>query len=175
MAAKGKYFWLNKEAAPLILMEAVKLIDTTEVAGTQSNPTIMKWAEELDLNKVYNNDDIPWCGLFVGVVVKRTGREIPKNPLWALNWGSWGVPTDVPMLGDILVFKRKGGGHVGIYVGEDSYAYHVLGGNQNNTVNVVRIDKRRLLRARRPPYKNMPQNVRQIFLSPDGKISDNEA
>ena len=36
------------------------------------------------------------------------------------------------MLGDILTFKRNGGGHVGLYVGEDKDCYHVLGGNQGN-------------------------------------------
>jgi cell wall-associated NlpC family hydrolase len=34
------------------------------------------------------------------------------------------------MLGDVLVFRRGGGGHVALYVGEDEEAFHVLGGNQ---------------------------------------------
>jgi uncharacterized protein (TIGR02594 family) len=175
MAATGTYKWLNKEASPLILAEAIKHYGISEIVGAGSNPMIMEWAKEVGVEKTYKDDDIPWCGLFIGLVVKRTGRAIPNNPLWALNWGAWGVAAAIPMLGDILVFKRNGGGHVGIYVGEDSFAYHVLGGNQKNQVNITRIDKKRLLRARRPPYVNMPSNVRRVFLLPEGDVSSNEA
>ncbi len=81
-----------------------------------------------------------------------------------------------PMLGDILTFKRDGGGHVGIYVGEDDECYHVLGGNQSNAMNVTRILKSRLHKARRTKWKvAQPVNVRKIQLTAKGKISTNEA
>jgi hypothetical protein len=80
------------------------------------------------------------------------------------------------MLGDVLTFKRNGGGHVGLYVGEDRTHYHVLGGNQNNQVNVMRIAKTRLHQARRTAWKiAQPSNVRKIELSNKGIISTNEA
>jgi hypothetical protein len=80
------------------------------------------------------------------------------------------------MLGDILTFKRNGGGHVGIYVGEDNTHYHVLGGNQNNQVNVMRIAKNRLNQARRTAWKiAQPASVRVIKLEAKGLISTNEA
>jgi cell wall-associated NlpC family hydrolase len=80
------------------------------------------------------------------------------------------------MLGDVLTFKRNGGGHVGIYVGEDKTHFHVLGGNQNNEVNVVRIAKTRLFKARRTVWRiAQPQNVRKIYLEPKGIITTNEA
>jgi len=81
-----------------------------------------------------------------------------------------------PMLGDVLTFKRDGGGHVGIYVGEDKTHYHVLGGNQSNMVNVVRIAKTRLFKARRTLWKiAQPANVRKVYLEPKGIITTNEA
>ncbi len=64
------------------------------------------------------------------------GIDVVEKPLWALSWSNWGNPVSEPMLGDILTFKRTGGGHVGIYVGEDLTHYHVLGGNQGNSVSV---------------------------------------
>ena len=80
------------------------------------------------------------------------------------------------MLGDVLTFKRDGGGHVGIYVGEDRTHYHVLGGNQSNQVNVMRIAKTRLHQARRTKWKiAQPANVRVVNLSSQGIISQNEA
>ena len=75
-----------------------------------------------------------------------------------------------------MTFKRKGGGHVGIYVGEDNTHYHVLGGNQNNSVSVSRIAKSRLFKARRTAWKvAQPANVRKVFLEAKGVITTNEA
>jgi cell wall-associated NlpC family hydrolase len=80
------------------------------------------------------------------------------------------------MLGDVLVFKRQGGGHVGLYVGEDKDAYHVLGGNQSDSVSITRILKDRLHAARRCTWKTaQPANVRRVFLSGSGAVSQNEA
>jgi cell wall-associated NlpC family hydrolase len=79
------------------------------------------------------------------------------------------------MLGDVLTFKREGGGHVGIYIGEDTTHFHVLGGNQGNAVSVSRIAKTRLFKARRTPWKiAQPSNVRKIILEGKGNVSTNE-
>ena len=79
------------------------------------------------------------------------------------------------MFGDILVFSRGNGGHVGFYVGEDDTCYHVLGGNQSNMVNVTRILKSRCISIRRCSWKiSQPLNVKVVKLSPNGIISTNE-
>jgi len=169
------YDWLKSESGPKILVEAVKLLGTKESVGKANNPVILEWAKELGLQKVYTNDAIPWCGLFIGYVVNKAGKDIVKNPLYALNWSAWGNPIDKPELGDILTFKRDGGGHVGIYVGEDATHYHVLGGNQNNSVSISRIAKSRLHQARRTAWKvAQPANVRKVFLEAKGTITTNE-
>ena len=80
-----------------------------------------------------------------------------------------------PMLGDVLTFKRDGGGHVALYVGEDAGFYHVLGGNQSDQVCITRIARSRLHKARRPKYNAQPANVRKIALAASGKVSSNEA
>lgn len=173
-----KYEWLNSEGAPRMLVEALKEYGTIEVPGTANNQKIMDWAEEVggSVDDVYKADSIPWCGLFMAVVAKRAGKEAPKSPLRALSWSNFGTGVSDGMLGDVLVFVRKGGGHVGIYVAEDDTSYHVLGGNQSDQVSVTRILKGRLYAIRRPVYSiAQPPNVRKIFMDSSGLISSNEA
>lgn len=170
-----KYEWLAQEGAPRHLVKALELYGITEVVGSKHNPVILNWAKEVDLENVYDKDEIPWCGLFMAVVMKRANRPVVKDPLWAQNWLNFGVASLLPMLGDVLVFGREGGGHVGIYVGEDKNNFFVLGGNQGNQVSVVKIAKKRLLGARTPVYRVPPTNIRRIFLNIEGKSSENEA
>ena len=169
------YDWLKKETAPRILVQAVKHLGVKEIVGKEHNPTILGWARELKLASVYNADEIPWCGLFVAYCCKMAALEVVDKPLWALSWSNWGFEPTEAMLGDVLTFKRNGGGHVGIYVGEDDTHFHVLGGNQGNAVSVSRIDKNRLFKARRTMWKiAQPANVRVIKLEPKGVITTNE-
>lgn len=175
MNVVSPYEWVVTEDAPRHLLKALELYGVTETVGSKNNPVIMGWAKELGLEKVYVADSIPWCGLFAAIVIHRAGRPVVKDPLWALNWNNFGVRTTTPMLGDILTFSRKEGGHVGIYIGEDTTAYHVLGGNQGDKVSIVRIAKDRLSQARRPAYNSQPLNIRKIVLFNTGKLSENEA
>jgi len=175
MPLPAQYAWLSKETGPKVLIEALKLFGTVETPGSKDNPTILGWASELGLSKTYSHDSIPWCGLFIGVVVKRAGQKVVDSPLWALSWADFGVASPVPMLGDVLTFKRDGGGHVGLYVGEDAGAYHVLGGNQSDQVCITRIAKSRFYRARRSIFSAKPAGVRVIKLVANGKLSSNEA
>lgn len=169
-----EYRWLNDEPGPRMLVEALKLYGVKEQAGPGSNPEIMAWAKELGFPS-YNSDEIPWCGLFMAYVAHKAGKAPPVAPLWARNWAQFGKISS-PQLGAVLVFSRgMTGGHVGLYVGEDSMGmYHVLGGNQGDSVSITRIGKERLL-ACRAKYNNKPDNVRRIILSPTGVISENEA
>jgi uncharacterized protein (TIGR02594 family) len=170
------YKWLSLETGPKIIVEARKLIGIKEVPGTGDNIEILKWAESLGLEKEYKKDDIPWCGLFVAYVCHMAGLQVVDKPLWARNWANFGTKQTVAMLGDILVFVRDGGGHVGIYVGEDKTAYHVLGGNQSDMVCITRIRKERCVAIRRTPWKvAQPDNVRVIKLEATGSVSVNEA
>lgn len=111
----------------------------------------------------------------MAVVAQRADKEVPKHPLWALSWSAFGAKSPSAALGDVLVFVRNSGGHVGLYVGEDKMAFHVLGGNQSDRVCITRIAKARLYAVRRPLYRAQPTNVRPIHLESTGAISLNEA
>ena len=173
------YSYLSKEASPQILVQAKSLLGTKEIVGVIHNKTIMSWAKGLGLEKIYTSDEIAWCGLFMSEVCKKAGVETnltPKDSLWALNWSKFGTKQSVAMLGDILTFKRNGGGHVGIYVGGDDTCYHILGGNQSNMVCVTRIEKSRVNSIRRTSWKSkQPSNVRVIKLESNGIISKDES
>jgi uncharacterized protein (TIGR02594 family) len=176
------YQWLAFESGPKMLLEALSHLGTLEHKGPDNNPDITAWAKEIGGNvaDVYVADEIPWCGLFMAICAKRSGYALPKDPLWALNWSSFGSSQTEAMLGDVLTFIRKTNtgaraGHVALYVGEDEVAYHVLGGNQSDCVCVTRIAKNRLYAIRRPQFKvAQPASVRKINLSITGKLSTNE-
>lgn len=178
MTLPKPHAWLANEPGPRLLKEMLALHGTVEAKGNRNNPEILKWAKSIGLGKVYKADAVAWCGLTVAYAAAQAGWDhAPRgNALWARNWAAWGNAADKPMLGDVLVFVRKGGGHVGLYVAEDLTAYHVLGGNQGDAVTIKRIAKSRLLAARRCPWRvNQPGNVRRVFVAASGGLSKNEA
>lgn len=169
-----EYKWLSNEVAPKMIVEALKLYGIKETIGNEDNPVILQWAKELGL-KDYTHDSIAWCGLFVGYVAHNAGKEVVEGPLWAANWLKFGNSANEAMLGDVLVFKRPGGNHVGLYVAEDKDTYHVLGGNQSDKVCITRILKVRCRGARRGIFNTgQPVNVRKIIVSASGIISQDE-
>lgn len=168
MTLPAQYAWLAQEDAPRMLVEMRKLYGTLETPGAKDNPVIMGWAKETGVHG-YTHDSVPWCGLTMAVVAKRAGYGFPENPLWALNWLDFGHPVTRPMLGDVMVKSRDGGGHVTMYVGEDDACFHCLGGNQRDQVNIERIVKIAFKGFRRPNFKvGQPATVRVVRLAPGG-------
>ncbi len=172
--ALAAYPWLA-DAPPRMIAEGLRLIGTREAAGAPDDPVIMGWAREVPV-KGYHADAVPWCGLYMAVVAHRAGKAVPAGPLWAQNWRHFGTAAGpAPMLGDVLVFRRPSGGHVGLYVAEDAGAFHVLGGNQGDAVSIVRIARARLVAARRPAYRQAPASVRAQLALARGAASTDEA
>jgi uncharacterized protein (TIGR02594 family) len=152
----------------MMVTEALKLYGTIEVPGTADNPVILSWAKEIGVEETYSDDAIPWCGLFMGVVAQRALKPVPSKPLWALNWRNFGHVVDRPMLGDVMVMSRNGGGHVTLYVFETDNYYYGIGGNQDDAVNIAGFAKTRPMYFRRPNYRNQPDNVRVIKVNAAG-------
>lgn len=91
------------------------------------------------------------CSAFVNWVLKQAGVEPRTNSAWARSWLNWGIATDDPIPGTIVVFSRgKNAGHVGFYLDEDDDRVQVLGGNQGNAVTIAWFPKANLLGYREP-------------------------
>lgn len=175
-----QYRWLNKERAPRILLEALRYYGIQEIKGEKHNPEILGWAKIVNpmVAGWYDRDEHPWCALFISYLCKKLGLPVPEGfeAVRARGFATWGNQAPEAMLGDLLIFSRLGGGHVGIYVGEDDRAYHVLGGNQADKVCIIRIAKDRCTAIRRTPWKvGQPPTVRKIHLAATGGLSHNEA
>ena len=156
---------------------AIKLIGTSEIPGRRSNSVIIGWARSIGgwIKDYYTNDDIPWCGLLVAHCMRDNDIDVTiKNPLSARAWNEFGIKTS-PCYGCIMVFSRKGGGHVGFYVSEDDNYYHILGGNQSNKVNVTKVAKNRFLGSRWPKGYTSIKPKGRIIKRFDGQVSTNEA
>ncbi|WP_447951336.1 hypothetical protein [Chryseobacterium koreense] len=181
MRISNQYNWLGFVVdAPLMIKEAVRIgkLNTNEIPGPQSNQEIMKLAEIAGVKDIYKSDETAWCAVAMCAICILTYKTLPFtgwDRLRAKSFLQFGVKAPVPMFGDVLVFTRSGGGHVGMYVGEDTSCYHVVGGNQSNQFNVIRIAKDRLTEARRPKYINQPKSVKKVYLAATGMVSQNEA
>lgn len=161
-------------AYPPWLLTAQSHLGVKEVPGPKHSSVILKWLR--DLKAWWSEDETPWCGTFVAHCIKEAGLPIPKLWFRAKEWENYGSNLRRERLspGAILVFLRQGGGHVGFYMGEDDTHYHVLGGNQSNGVNVMRLAKDRLYASRWPA--NFPVISGPVILaSSSAKISGNEA
>lgn len=173
-----KYKYLLSDDIPRVIREALKLYGIREFVGEDNNPVILEWAEEVKkfVGIDYEMDATPWCGLFTGVVVKRANFTPPRICVRAKEWVKFGWENDEAEIGNILVFNRAGGGHVGFYVGEDDECYHVLGGNQNDSVCFRRILKRRCITVRECPWRySKPRGARKKLLDSDVELSYDES
>lgn len=159
-------------STPLWLDKAQALVGVHEVPGPKHSPVILRWLR--NLNAWWADDETPWCGTFVAHCLQEAGQPVPKLWFRAKGWVDYGslLRPDRLAPGAILVFERAGGGHVGFYVGEDAGHYFVLGGNQANGVNVMKLGKTRLIASRWP--KDVPVVGKPVRMA-GGAVSTNEA
>lgn len=147
-----------------------------EVAGPGTAPQIQKWL--IDLKAWWRDDETPWCGVAQAAWVKGAGVPIPKAFYRAKAWLEWGYELSSPSVGAIVIFERKGGGHVGTVVGRDASGnLMVLGGNQGNRVSIMPFAMERVAGYRwcAPQYVMLPTNFDLPLLASDGKVSTQEA
>lgn len=143
-----------------------------EIPGPRHNQTIIRWLGKL--KAWWSDDETPWCGVFVAHCMQESWLPFPKFYMRAKAWSDYGslLRRDRLAPGAILVFDRAGGGHVGFYLGEDAGHYFVLGGNQGNAVNVMKLGKSRLVASRWP--KGEPVIGKPVYMN-GGSVSTNEA
>ena len=162
---------------------ARKYIGTVEVKGTKHNPKILaltvKAFAATGKKSWIHNDEIPWCGSYLGGVFAESGlgHKIPKEFYRAREWESAGTKLTRPAYGCVVTFTRDGGGHVGIVVGKTKTGMlKVLGGNQSDAVNIADFDPKRVTAYRWVSSGSVPHEHRyDLPVLAAGRISTNEA
>ena len=110
----------------------------SEIDGSRDNPRIVEYFDATTLNAT--DDEVPWCAAFANFVLKSSGIA-GTNSAMALSFKYWGRETKKPAYGDLVLFSHGNGrGHVGFYVGTSKGRVSVLGGNQNDSVNITQFD-----------------------------------
>lgn len=133
------------------MAEARRHIGLTEIPGRQThNKTLLAMLADMgkyssESRAWWDDDETPWCGLFVGHTLGVAGRHVIKDWYRAAAWAGAGLTKlDKPAYGCIVTFTRQGGGHVGFVAGEDKNGHLlVLGGNQSNRVSIAAFPKSR--------------------------------
>jgi uncharacterized protein (TIGR02594 family) len=101
---------------------------------------------------------------------------IPKYAFRARAWLEWGKTIHAPIVGCVVIYARKGGGHVGFVVGQDQHGnLMTLGGNQGDAVTVAPFDRSRVLGYRWPDSEPMPPLSFLPVVDSNGNVSTNEA
>lgn len=123
-----------------------------EIPGSNHNPRILVYHSTTGLGA--SSDEVPWCSSFVNWCIKVAGG-IGTNSASARSWLEWGKKIEKPVAGDVVIFSRGKNlnqGHVGFLASKPKMFLPyvlVLGGNQNNEVNVSRYMKWNVLGYRR--------------------------
>lgn len=134
---------------PAWLVHARADLGVTEAPGKADSPVIRRWL--VDLKAWWTDDATPWCGTAVAHWMQKAGVRPPAHWYRALAWADWGVRLGRPALGAVVVYRRPGGGHVGLVVGVDQRGNVLtLGGNQGDRVTIAPFDRQRVVSYRWP-------------------------
>ena len=132
-----------------ILESAFSQYGVKEVQGTEkNNPDILEYFHSIGQTWV-RTDETAWCSAFANWVCQNAGCTEISNKLNARSWTNIGHKTKQPEPGDIVVLWRESfeswKGHVGFFIRQNDTFIWILGGNQNNEVNIKPYPKYRLL------------------------------
>lgn len=160
---------------PAWLAAARKYIGLAEIPGKDHSPVISGWLRKL--KAWWTDDETPWCGVFVAACMREVGVALPQHWYRAKGWLDWGVTLSAAAVGCVVIYERKGGGHVGFVVGQDQNGnLMTLGGNQGNRVSVLPFDRSRAIGFRWPSAP-FPPPVTQVLptVNSAGVLSTQEA
>ncbi len=132
---------------------ALSQYGVSEKEGSSHNPIILNYFKTIGHQWV-TNDETAWCSAFMNWVAQKAGKK-SSHALTARSWLKVGQIVHLPELNDVVILWRESPsswkGHVGLFIGytEDKEYIYVLGGNQNNQVNIKTYPVARLLGFRR--------------------------
>lgn len=120
-------------------------VGTKEAPGTAANAQILEYFKAAKFKTADDTgEENAWCASFVSWVMKRHGYTPPQNAFRALAWEHFGKKLNEPVYGALGIKRRsKGGGHISFVAGKsaDGKSLYMLGGNQDNRVNIARYDR----------------------------------
>ena len=176
--------WLETiDTLPKLVESAIQYLGIKEIPGKANNPVIMDMAKGLGVSDIYTNDDLSWCALFVNHLIRINGkpqvdiRGDKYNLLrarWLSNWGKE-VVRGQEKLGNVIVLKRDGGGHVCLWVAKTEKGFVGIGGNQGNKVSFAEFDTNRIIASRNYYSVAAPDSAKLYTIDSTGKLSTNEA
>lgn len=163
---------------PLTEIALNKLISNRGFVDRASYPWVEEFRKVFGLHEIRDNEALkawlisdgktlgdpkmlPWCGDAMATAIRKSLPDekfvgvLAENPYWALNWAAFGDAIE-PCFGAIGVFKRAEGGHVGVLVSQSKDTYHVLGGNQGDSVSLTSVPKSSFVTSRWPKTFERP-------------------
>ena len=154
---------MSGAAEPGWLTLARTFLGVREIPGPRHSNVIGEWLRRL--RAWWQDDETPWCGTFVAVVLQQSGQPIAKHWYRARDWLNWEQDAGRAVLGAVVVLKRGPAmGHVGFVVGWDAAGQLlVLGGNQGNAVTIAAFSPDRVLGYRWPAAVPLPAEVAPVF------------
>ena len=166
----GTYQWLTKAPVPRMVGEMIALWRAIAAAGGTMSEAIDACEAKAAVrgSTLASPDPNPYAGTLLAVIARRARKLVPDTPQCALEWATYGTAAGQPRLGDILCTIGEGGASVGLYVGEDAVAYHLLGATTNDRIGAERIVKHHLYAVRRPLYEGVQYSANGIALQVDG-------
>ena len=133
-----------------IVKRALEEYGVKGIQGPEANPKILSYFNKSGKITV-QEDEVPWCSAFMNFIADELGLEKTEK-LNARSWLDLGIEKDKAELGDIVILwresKESGKGHGGIFIKMDNNFVYLLGGNQNNEVNISEFPKEKVLGIR---------------------------
>lgn len=117
-------------------------------SSSDSNSRVLEYFAESGNAWVKDDTNNAWCSAFMGFLASKAGLQ-KTGSLLARSWLNAGQPTDDPEMGDTVILWRDDingtHGHTGLFVKQDATHVWLLGGNQNDEVNITPFLKSRVL------------------------------
>src|SRR5579872_6216569 len=135
--------------APAWVKTAYKEREQTEIPGPQENPRIVEYFNAIGAKKTYRDDLDDWASAFAEWSLNKNGIIGPKSDD-PFAWLHWGQKLDQPRFGCITILSFSGLHHVGFFFTDNGESILVLGGNQDDTVNISRYSKSSVVGYRWP-------------------------
>ena len=123
----------------------------TEIRGVDYDVSVVKYLESvMDLD--VKSDEVPWCAAFVNWVLKEAGVR-GTGRANARSFSTWGDQSHLAMGAVVVLWRGEASGiygHVGFHIAHDLDTVWLLGGNQQDSLNISQYPRNRIIATRLP-------------------------